>query len=106
MLVLTGVLLGCVLVVMVGESAHELEQAGWLSTTVLPLPLPQWVGVVVRPAGWARPGSSPERRAQGIVGSSPSAPGPRTGEQNTKDTKITKRSRSHLSRFSNLIILN
>jgi high-affinity iron transporter len=45
MLVLTGVLLGCVLVVMVGESAYELEQAGWLSTTVVPLPLPRWMGV-------------------------------------------------------------
>jgi high-affinity iron transporter len=45
MLVLTGVLLGCVLVVMVGESAYELEQAGWLPTTLLPLPLPRWMGV-------------------------------------------------------------
>jgi high-affinity iron transporter len=45
MLVLTGVMLGIVLVVMVGESAYELEQAGWLSTTVLPLPLPEWLGV-------------------------------------------------------------
>jgi high-affinity iron transporter len=45
MLVLTGVLLGVVLVVMVGESAQELQQAGWLSSTSLDLPLPGWLGV-------------------------------------------------------------
>ncbi len=44
MLVLTGVLLGVVLVVMVGESGQELQQAGWISTTSLPLPLPAWLG--------------------------------------------------------------
>jgi high-affinity iron transporter len=37
--------LGVVLVVMVGESAYELEQAGWMSTTPVPLPLPDWMGV-------------------------------------------------------------
>jgi high-affinity iron transporter len=45
MLVLTGVLLGVVLVVMVGESAFELQQAGWLPKTVIPLPLPEWMGI-------------------------------------------------------------
>ena len=45
MLVLTGVMLGVVFVVMVGESAQELQQAGWLSTTSVPLPIPAWMGV-------------------------------------------------------------
>ncbi len=45
MLVLTGVLLGMVLVVMVGESAQELQQANWISTTTLNLPIPDWMGV-------------------------------------------------------------
>jgi high-affinity iron transporter len=45
MLVLTGVMLGAVLVVMVGESGQELQQAGWISTTNLPIPIPAWVGL-------------------------------------------------------------
>ena len=45
MLILTGILLAGVLVVMVGESAQEMQQAGWLSTTTLELPLPPWLGV-------------------------------------------------------------
>ncbi len=45
MLVLTGIMLGAVLIVMVGESAQELQLAGWLPTTDLPLPLPAWLGV-------------------------------------------------------------
>lgn len=45
MLVLTGVMLGFVFVVMVGESAQELQQAGWLSATSLPVPMPAWMGV-------------------------------------------------------------
>lgn len=45
MLILTGVLLGAVLVVMVGESVQEMQQAGWLSTTPVDLPLPPWVGM-------------------------------------------------------------
>lgn len=44
MLIITGVLLAMVLVVMVGESAQELQQAGWISTTSLPLPIPDWMG--------------------------------------------------------------
>ena len=48
MLVLTGVLLGGVLLVMVGEQAQEMQQAGWLSTTEIPwlaARLPSWVGL-------------------------------------------------------------
>ncbi len=45
MLVLTGVLLAGVLVVMVGESVQELQQAGWISTTGVGIPMPDWVGV-------------------------------------------------------------
>ena len=45
MLVLTGALLAGVLIVMVGESVQELQLAGWLSTTPLPLPLPGWIGM-------------------------------------------------------------
>ena len=45
MLVVTGVMLGFVLVVMVGESAQELQLAGWLPIHTLPLPLPGWTGL-------------------------------------------------------------
>ncbi len=45
MLVATGIMLGFVLVVMVGESAQEMQQAGWLSTTAVGLPIPAWMGV-------------------------------------------------------------
>jgi high-affinity iron transporter len=45
MLVLTGVLLGVVLVVMVGESAQEMQLAGWLPTTILPVRIPAWLGL-------------------------------------------------------------
>jgi high-affinity iron transporter len=31
--------------VMVGESAQEMQQAGWLTTTPLDLPVPAWLGV-------------------------------------------------------------
>jgi high-affinity iron transporter len=44
MLVLTGAMLGVVLIVMVGESAQELQLAGWLPTTQLDITLPGWVG--------------------------------------------------------------
>ncbi len=46
MLVLTGIMLGGVLLVMVGEQVQEMQQAGWLGTTDLPLPLhlPDWLG--------------------------------------------------------------
>jgi high-affinity iron transporter len=45
MLVLTGVMLGFVLVVMVGESLQEMQLAGWIPTTTLDLPVPAWMGV-------------------------------------------------------------
>ena len=45
MLVLTGVMLGAVLLVMVGEQVQEMQQAGWLSTTHLALPIPGWMGM-------------------------------------------------------------
>jgi high-affinity iron transporter len=44
MLVLTGVTIGFVLVVMVGESAQELQLAGWVPTTQLGFTLPGWMG--------------------------------------------------------------
>ncbi|HET7657283.1 MAG TPA: FTR1 family protein [Bacillales bacterium] len=45
MLVLTGVMLGIVLIVMVGESAQELQLAGWIPTTNLDWPIPGWMGM-------------------------------------------------------------
>jgi high-affinity iron transporter len=48
MLVLTGVLLGGVLLVMVGEEAQEMQQAGWLPTTTIPwlaTRVPDWAGL-------------------------------------------------------------
>ncbi len=45
MLVLTGYMLGLVLLVMVGEEAQEMQLAGWLHTTRLPLPIPDWMGM-------------------------------------------------------------
>ena len=45
MLVVTGVLLGGVLLVMVGESIQEMQQAGWLATTPVALNVPGWMGV-------------------------------------------------------------
>lgn len=46
MLTLTGVMLGVVLLVMVGEEINELQLAGWLSTTSLPggIQFPDWMG--------------------------------------------------------------
>jgi high-affinity iron transporter len=45
MLILTGVMLGAVLIVMVGEEVQEMQLAGWLTTTNLPLALPDWMGL-------------------------------------------------------------
>jgi high-affinity iron transporter len=45
MLVLTGVMLGVVLIVMVGESVQEMQLAGWLPATAVPLSIPGWVGL-------------------------------------------------------------
>ncbi|MGH7912417.1 MAG: FTR1 family protein [Candidatus Dormibacteraceae bacterium] len=46
MLTLTGVMLGVVLLVMVGEELNELQLAGWMSTTALPfgIQFPDWMG--------------------------------------------------------------
>jgi high-affinity iron transporter len=45
MLVLTGVLLGGVLMVMVGEQVDEMQQASWIGKTVLPIHMPEWLNV-------------------------------------------------------------
>ena len=48
MLVLTGILLGVVLIVMVGEQAQEMQLAHWIPTTRIPLfahVLPGWLGL-------------------------------------------------------------
>jgi high-affinity iron transporter len=48
MLILTGVLLGAVLLVMVGEEANEMQLAHWISTTNIPWMAkitPDWAGV-------------------------------------------------------------
>jgi high-affinity iron transporter len=45
MLVATGVLLGFVLLVMVGESVQELQLAGWLPTTSIGVEFPGFVGL-------------------------------------------------------------
>lgn len=48
MLITTGILLGVVLLVMVGEQAQEMQLANWISTTPVPLLepiLPPWTGL-------------------------------------------------------------
>jgi high-affinity iron transporter len=46
MLITTGVLLGVVLLVMVGEQAQEMQLAHWISRTEIPwLQLPAWLGM-------------------------------------------------------------
>jgi high-affinity iron transporter len=45
MLVATGVLLGMVLLVMVGESIQEMQQAGWIATTSIGVHFPEWWGL-------------------------------------------------------------
>lgn len=45
MLIFTGLMLAGVLVVMVGESAQELQLAGWISATPVNLPIPAWMGL-------------------------------------------------------------
>lgn len=46
MLVFTGILLGVVLLVMVGEQAYEMQQANWIGTTTISwLKIPDWAGV-------------------------------------------------------------
>ncbi len=45
MLIFTGVLLGGVLIVMVGESIQEMQLASWIGVTPVALPIPAWMGV-------------------------------------------------------------
>ncbi|HVN48093.1 MAG TPA: FTR1 family protein [Bacteroidota bacterium] len=45
MLVLTGVMLAGVLLVMVGESVQEMQQAGWIPATPIDIVLPEWTSV-------------------------------------------------------------
>jgi high-affinity iron transporter len=45
MLVATGVLLGLVLLVMVGESVQELQLAGWLPAHSIGVAFPGWLGL-------------------------------------------------------------
>jgi high-affinity iron transporter len=45
MLVATGVMLGIVLIVMVGESVQEMQLAGWIPETSVALSIPGWVGL-------------------------------------------------------------
>jgi high-affinity iron transporter len=45
MLLVTGGMLALVLVVMIGEQAQEMQQAGWIATTTLRWPIPAWMGV-------------------------------------------------------------
>ena len=45
MLVLTGVMLGAVLLVMVGEQAQEMQQAGWLPETRFNVAMPEWLNL-------------------------------------------------------------
>jgi high-affinity iron transporter len=48
MLILTGVMLGAVLLVMVGEEAQEMQLARWIPTTALPriaALVPSWMGL-------------------------------------------------------------
>jgi len=45
MLILTGVMLGAVLIVMVGESVQEMQQANWIPTTQLGFNMPQWMNL-------------------------------------------------------------
>jgi high-affinity iron transporter len=45
MLVLTGIMLGAVFLVMVGEQAQEMQLAHWIPTTRLAWPIPGWMGL-------------------------------------------------------------
>ncbi len=45
MLIFTGVMLGFVLLVMVGEQIQEMQLANWISTTPMPIHFPDWAGL-------------------------------------------------------------
>ena len=62
MLVATGVLLGFVLLVMVGESIQEMQLAGWLPTHSIGVSFPGFVGAVVRDVPDGRGHRSSDRR--------------------------------------------
>jgi high-affinity iron transporter len=44
MLMVTGVMLGVVLVIMVGEQVQEMQQAGWFGATPIGVAFPGWLG--------------------------------------------------------------
>jgi high-affinity iron transporter len=43
MLILTGGMIGAVLLVMVGESIQEMQQAGWMRASTLDINMPDWL---------------------------------------------------------------
>jgi len=43
MLVFTGVMLAAVLIVMVGESVQEMQQANWIPATAVAISVPEWL---------------------------------------------------------------
>ncbi|MCL6547373.1 MAG: iron permease [Alicyclobacillus sp.] len=45
MLVFTGIMLGVVLEIMVGEQVNEMQIAGWLPAHTMPVHIPDWMGV-------------------------------------------------------------
>ncbi|ACZ43229.1 High-affinity Fe2+/Pb2+ permease-like protein [Thermobaculum terrenum ATCC BAA-798] len=45
MLVFTGIMLGAVLEIMVGEQVNEMQLAGWLPVHTFPLHIPDWMGI-------------------------------------------------------------
>jgi high-affinity iron transporter len=45
MLITTGIMLGMVMVVMVGESVQEMQLANWLPTTTLHIHMPNWLNI-------------------------------------------------------------
>ncbi len=45
LLIVTGLLLAMVLVVMVGEQVQEMQQAAWIGTTAVSVPVPGWMGM-------------------------------------------------------------
>ena len=70
MLVLTGVLLGFVLIVMVGESAQELQLAGWIPTTGIGVSFPGFLGLwfaIFPTVEGARGAGNRDRRGRRLV---------------------------------------
>ena len=45
MLIVTGVLIGVVLVVMVGQTARTMQGTGWLPITPIAVDVPYWAGL-------------------------------------------------------------